>query len=65
MPKQCSIVIKNHVQLIGYRGFIVDEGVKILGEIKENVEILGEMRDTQYESVLILKDIKKLLERKA
>lgn len=102
MPRQCSIVIKNHVQLIGYRGFIetiaiknfLDDLKKISPEVSigvedkiafpkpfgrvivnldreiferldEGVKILGEMRDTQYESVSILKDIKKLLERKA
>jgi len=149
MPKQCSIIIKNHVQLIGYRGFIetiaikndlagfvynekdgsvkivcegeekaiknfldelkkvspeisitiedkiafpkpfgrvivnldreiferLDVGVKILGEIRDNVKVLDEIstevkmlsdiRDTQYETVSTLKDIKKLLERKA
>ncbi|MFH1774536.1 MAG: acylphosphatase [Methanobacteriota archaeon] len=149
MPKRCSIIIKNHVQLIGYRGFIeaiaikndlagfvynerdgsvkvvcegeektiknflndlknispevsisiedrisfpkpfgrvivnldreiferLDEGVKILGEIRDSVKILDEIRaevkmlndirDTQYETVSVLKDIKKVLERKA
>ncbi|MBI5389088.1 acylphosphatase [Candidatus Woesearchaeota archaeon] len=28
MPKQCSIVIKNHVQFIGYRGFIETIAIK-------------------------------------